>query len=208
MDDGLQKQRAVDLWRAVAQTDELVDFFTGMFEVMGITIEETGEELTLRVGEGKVHIEPGLPDRSDFLVPLKMENVTNMVSHAADGRLDAFETWRIASVLFTPLTRETLKNPVMSRGMLRRLARVENLIHVRLLGPEAEQVASHTLVFACSQWLVIEGLHGQARRTFDMTGEECVTYQKQVFKAMKANSIMGWIRFARWYGKWRSSASV
>ena len=46
MNDGLQKGRAVDLWRAVAQTDELVDFFTGMFEVMGIIIEETGEELT------------------------------------------------------------------------------------------------------------------------------------------------------------------
>ena len=208
MNDGLQKGRAVDLWRAVAQSDELVDFFIGMFEVMGITIEETGEELTVRVGEGKVHIETGLPEESDFLVPLKMENVTNMVSHAADGRLDAFEVWRIASVLFTPLTRETLKNPVMSRGILRRLARVEDLIHVRLLGPEAEQVASHTLAFAGGQWLVIEGLHGQARRTFSMTGEECVTYQKQVFKAMKANSIMGWIRFARWYGKWRPSASV
>jgi len=208
MDNGLQKGRVVDLWRAVAQTDELVDFFTGMFEVMGITIEETGEELTVRVGEGKVHIEPGLPDRCDFLVPLKMENVTNMVSHAADGRLDAFETWRIASVLFTPLTRETLKNPMMSRGILRRLARVEDLIHVRLLGPEAEQVASHTLVFAGGQWLVIEGLHGQARRKFSMTGEECVTYQKQVFKAMKTSSIMEWIRFARWYGKWRSSASA
>ena len=179
-----------------------------MFEVMGITIEETGEELTVRVSEGRVHIEPGLPERCDFLVPLKMENVTNMVSHAADGRLDAFEMWRIASVLFTPLTRETLKNPVMSKGMLRRLARVEDLIHVRLLGPEAEQVASHTLVFASGQWLVVEGLHGQARRTFSMTGEECVTYQKQVFKATKANSIMGWIRFARWYGKWRSSISV
>ncbi len=61
---------------------------------------------------------------------------------------------------------------------------------------------------AGGQWLVIEGLHGQAKRTFNMTGEECVAYQKQVFKAIKANSIMGWIRFARWYGKWRPSASV
>ena len=155
MEDGLQKGRAIDLWRAVAQTDEFVDFFTGMFDVIGITIEETGEELTIRVGKGKIHIESGLPGRWDFLVPLKMENVTNMVSHAADGRLDAFKTWRIASVLFTPLTRETLKNPVMSRGVLRRLARVEDLIHVRLLGPEAQQVASHTLVFANGQWLVV-----------------------------------------------------
>ena len=116
----MQTSRAVDLWRDVAQTDDLVDFFTGMFEVMGITIEETGEELTVRVSEGKVHIDPGLPDECDFLVPLKMANVTNMIGHSADGKLDAFETWRIASVLFTPLTRETLKNSVMSKGILRR----------------------------------------------------------------------------------------
>ena len=41
-----------------------------------------------------------------------------------------------------------------------------------------------------------------------MTGEECVTYQKQVFTAMKSNSILGWMRFARWYIKWRPSASA
>ncbi len=116
MEDGPQEGRAIDLWRAVAQTDELVDFFTGMFDVIGITIEETGEELTVRVGEARIHIEPGLPDKCDFLVPLEMENVTNMVSHAADGRLNEFETRRVASVLFTPMTRETLKNPVISRG--------------------------------------------------------------------------------------------
>ena len=60
MSGASQTNRAVDLWRAVAQSDELVEFFTGMFEVMGITIKETGEELTVRVGEGKVHIDLGL----------------------------------------------------------------------------------------------------------------------------------------------------
>ena len=111
-----QTNRAVHLWRAAAQSGELVEFFTGMFDAMDITIEETGEELTVRVGEGKVHIDPGLPDEYDFLVTLEMANVKNLVSHAADGWLDAFETWRIAAVLFTPLTRETLKNAVMSKA--------------------------------------------------------------------------------------------
>ena len=40
-----------------------------------------------------------------------------------------------------------------------------------------------------------------------MTGDQCVTYQKQVFDAMKAGSISGWTRFARWYVKWRPSVS-
>ena len=107
-----------------------MEFFTGMFNVMGITIEETGEELTVRVGEGKVHIDAGLPDEYDFLVTLEMANVKNLVRHAADGRLDAFETWRIAAVLFTPLTRETLKNAVKSKGILRKLAGIEDLAAV------------------------------------------------------------------------------
>ena len=207
MDSEPKTNGALALWRSIAQTDEIVDFFTDMFDVMGIVIEETGEELTLRVGENKIHIDPGLPAKCDFLVPLKTENVTNMVSHAEDGSLGEYEAWRIASVLFTPLTRETLKNAVMSKSILRRLARIEDLVHVQLLGPESQHVASHTLVFASGQWLVIDGIHGQAKRNFTMTGQECAVYQKQVFRAMRVNSILGWIRFGRWYVKWRASAS-
>ena len=63
----------------------MVEFFTGMFDVMGITIEETGEDLTVRVGEVKVHIDLGLPDKYDLLVTLEIANVKNLVSHAAYG---------------------------------------------------------------------------------------------------------------------------
>ena len=202
-----QTDRTIDLWRAIEQTEQIVSLFVGMFEVLGITIEDTGEELTVRIGEGKIHIDPGLPDRYDFLVPLKLEDVHNMVRFAADGRLDEREVWRIIAVLFTPLTRESLKNPVMSKAILRKLAGIEDLMHVQLLGPEAEYVANHTLIFVSGQWLVIEGVHGQARRKFTLTSEECMAYQKQVFTAIKANNILSWMRFARWYAKWRSSVS-
>ncbi len=112
MNNEPQTDRAVDLWRAIVQTERLVEFFTGLFDVIGITIEETGEELTARIEENQIHIDPGLPDNYDFLVPLKLENVHNMVSHAADGKLDEFEVWRIVAVLFTlPYPR----NPYQSR---------------------------------------------------------------------------------------------
>ena len=197
--------RTVDIWRNVAQTTPIVQFFTGMFDVIGVTSEETGEELTIRTTGDRIEIEEGMPDTYDFLVPLKVENVTNMVSHAAKGTLDSFATWRVASVLFTPLTRETLKNPIMSNGALRVLGRVEDL---KLVGPDDEHVAEHTLVFAGKQWLVVEGAHGQPRRVFRLTGEQCVEYQKQVFKAMKANTVRGWWRFGRWYNTWRAGVSV
>ncbi len=207
MDEAAKPEKAVDLWRGIVQTKEIVEIFRGLFEVIAITIEETGEELTVRMGEDRISIDPGLPEIYDFLVPIKLENVHNMVSHAADGRLDAFEIWRIIGVLFTPLTRETMRNPVLSKTILRKLVGIEDLIHVQLLGPEAEQVANHTLAFAGGQWLVIEGLHGRAGRTFAMTGEDCIAYQKQVFRAIKADTFMGWLSFARWYVKWRPGVS-
>ena len=142
MNNESQTDRAVDLWRAIVQTKRIVDLFVGLFDVIGITIEETGEELTARIGADQIHIDPGLPDNYDFLVPLKLENVHDMISFTADGKLDEFEVWRIIAVLFTPLTRETLGNPVMSRNLLRKLAGIEDLIHVQLLGPEAEHVAN------------------------------------------------------------------
>ena len=207
MNNEPQTDRAVDLWRAIVQTEQLVEFFTGLFDVIGITIEETGEELTARIEEDRIHIDPGLPENYDFLVPLKLENVHNMVSHAADGTLDEFEVWQIVAVLFTPLTRATLTNPVMSRNLLRKLAGIEDLVHVQLIGPEAENVANHTLIFVSNQWLVFEGLHGKPQRKYIMTGDDCITYQKQVFKAMKADNFLTWVKFGRWYTKWRDSVS-
>ena len=43
-----------------------------------------------------------------------------MVSHAEGGSLGEFTVSRLVSVLFTPLTRETLNSPMMSKGILRR----------------------------------------------------------------------------------------
>ena len=202
-----QTDRTVDLWRAVEQTDQIVSVLVGMFEEIGITIEETGEKLTARVKEGTIQIDPGLPEKYDLLAPLKLENVHEMVLFTADGRLDESEIWRIIAVLFTPLTRETLRTPVMSKAILRKLAGIVDLIHVQLLGPEAEHVANYTLAFVSRQWLVIRGSHGQARRKFTLTSEEYMTYQKRVFNTIKANNFLGWMRFARWYAKWRPSVS-
>ena len=39
----------------------------------------------------------------------------------------------------------------MSKGILRKLAGIEDLIHVRLLGPADEDMPNHTLVYAGGQ---------------------------------------------------------
>ena len=199
---------ALQIWQAIPQTPEMVAFFQGVFDVIGVTIEETGEELTARVFEDRVEFSAGLPESPDFLLPIRWENVENMVQHSADGAYDPHEAWRIVSVLFTPLTRETLKNPVMSNNIIRTLSGVEPLIHVHLVAPDGESVSTHSLIHVSGQWLVVPGLHGTPGRTYRMTAEQSLDYQRRVFTAVKANNFTEWQAFARWYRAWRADVSV
>ena len=207
MSEDSQSATAVEMLQQAEQSPEIAQFFTGLFEVLAIRIDETGEEFAVRVGRDRIYVEPGMPKDFDFLVPLSLQNVSSMVSYAEDGSLNRFEVWRIVSTLFTPLTRETLKNPMMSNGIMRLIARIESVIHVELVGPEVAHVTRHTLVFAGGQWLVLEGLHGKPMRHFKMTAEESAEYQRQVFKAVKAANMAAWLRFLRWYLQWRRQTS-
>ena len=199
---------ALQAWRAIPQTQEIVDYFSGIFDVIGVTIEETGEELTIALEENQIRIDAGLPENPDFVVPLKWENVENMVSHAEDGKIDSHESWRIVSVLFTSLTQATLYNPIMASDIGRRISRVEDLAHVYLIAPDGHEATCHTLAYLKKQWLVIPGLYGKPKRTFRMTAEDSIEYQRRVFSAIKNNSFREWWRFSRWYKKWRKTVSV
>ena len=79
---------ALDVWRMIPQTPEVVAFFTGIFDVIGVRISETGEELTVAIESDEIRIDPGLPEDPDFVVPIGWQNVENMVAHAEDGEID------------------------------------------------------------------------------------------------------------------------
>ena len=104
-----------------------------------------------------------------------------MVEHAKDGIIDPEESWRILDVLFTPLTKVTLQNPVLSVNWLRKLAGVEDLTHVNLINPKGQEASKHTLIYVKGQWLVLKGLHGKPRRTYRMSPEQSLEYQKKIF---------------------------
>ena len=72
------------------------------------------EKFTIHhVGTEFIFEEGIIEDAVDFIVPLKLENIQNMMKHAEDGKIDASESWRILDVLFTPLTKVTLENPIL-----------------------------------------------------------------------------------------------
>jgi len=204
-----QEVSSLQKWEKILQTPELLNYFNGVFENLGIKIKETGESFTIHHQGDSFYFEKGIiEEKVDFIVPLELQNIENMVRHAKDGQISADESWRILNVLFTPMTRVTLEAPVLAVNWRRKLAGVEDLTHVYLLNPSGEEASIHTLVYVKGQWLVLKGLHGDARRVYRMTPEQSLEYQRNIFSAMKKNSLWNWWKFSRWYKKWRKTCSV
>jgi len=204
-----QEVSSLGKWEKILQTPELLNYFNGVFENLGIKIKETGESFTIQHQGDRFYFENGIIEENvDFIVPLELQNIENMVKHAKDGQISADESWRILNVLFTPMTRVTLQTPVLAVNWRRKLAGVEDLTHVYLLNPSGEEASIHTLVYVKGQWLVLKGLHGDARRIYRMTPDQSLEYQRKVFSAMKKNSLWNWWKFSIWYKKWRKTCSV
>ena len=129
-----QSATSMEAWQGILQTPELLDYFNDVFQYLGVEVEETGEKFTIEHAGDRFILSEGFkPGKVDFIVPLKLENIENMIKHSKDGKIDPSESWRILDVLFTPLTRVTLEIPVLSVNWRRKLAGVEDLIHVYLI---------------------------------------------------------------------------
>ncbi len=202
------KPTSMQLWQSIAQTPQIVEYFRGIFNKAAFTVAETGETFTATHHGDRVTFAEGIDPGADFTVPLQLENVQRLAAQTTDGRIPPAESWRIAQVLFTPLTQTTLRNPLMSNNWLRWMAGVESVIHVHLISPEGGEAATHTLKYENAEWTVLAGLHGNARRVYRLTPEQSLDYQRQVFKAIQQNSMGGWWSFARWYRAWRQAVSV
>ena len=210
-DDGEDRLTAssIETWRNILQTPELTDYFLGVFNHLGIEVEETGERFTIHHQGRRFAFEEGINEGSvDFIVPVKIRNINNMVAHAEDGVVSPDESWRILDVLFTPLTRVTLQTPVLSINWRRKLAGVEDLTHVYLINPSGGEASKHTLIYVKGQWLVLRGIHGKPRRTYRMSPEQALEYQRKIFSAMQKNTLWAWWKFSRFYRKWRKVNSV
>lgn len=201
-------QSALSTWGAIVQTPELVDYFRGVFNRVAITVAETGEQLTVHHEGDQIDFAPGGVGPVDFRVTVTQQQVDALARHTADGRIDPAESWRIVRVLFTPMTEETLRVPVLSNPLIRFLAGVESRIHVHLLNPEGGDAATHTLIFEDGLWRVVTGLEDQAGRVYRLTPDQALAYQRHVFQAIQRGSSLGWWQFALWYRRWRRAVST
>jgi hypothetical protein len=197
-------------WRAVTQDPRVVDFFKGTFERAGVRVTDSGEAFTAIHRGHRVDLEPSVDDTTtDFVVEIDSSQAERFAQAAATGELDRIAQYRVVRALFTPATRATLRTPMLANGVLRRIARIEELIHVTLRSPvpAEEPDATHTLIHVRGQWLVIPGLHGRPGRSFELTTADAVTYQRHVFRGLKRSSWLGWLQFGIWYLRWRPTVS-
>lgn len=201
-----QSPSVKEAWVPLLKMEGLAEYFSGLYERLGIEIEETGEKITVVHKGSYFELEDGV-ENVDYLVELKLENIKNMSSHGEDGKIDAYESYRIMSVLFTPLTKASLENPMMNKPFQQKLAGIENHVHVYLESPTNDEYVAHTLIFLNKQWMVIKGIHGAAKRIFRMSPDQAVTYQKEVFKAQKAGTRKAWRKFKKFYLDWRKDVS-
>jgi len=200
-------------WQSLTQDPQVVGFFVGLFERVGVRVTDTKEEFTCIHRGDRVDFEPTLDDRKvDYTVEIQSSQVDRLAEHARRGELSAAEQYRIIRALFSPVTAATLKTPILSNGILRRLFGVDELIHVYLKSPVPDEPGcedvNHTLIYVKGQWLVIPGSHGTPRRTFSLTMQDSLTYHRQIFAAIKANKWLTWLGVLRWYVRWRRTVST
>ena len=204
-----QSTSSLESWENILQTPELVEYFKGIFNSLGVIVEETNEKFTINHTGNSFEFEMGInEEKVDFIVPAKLQNIQNMIAHSHDGKISLEESWRIMDVLFTPLTRVTLQTPVLSINWRRKLAGVEDLTHVYLINPTGGEASKHTLIYVKGQWLVLKGTHGKPRRTYRMNPEQAIEYQREIFAAMQKDTFWAWWKFASYYKKWRKACSV
>ncbi|CAN5588854.1 hypothetical protein BH10CHL1_BH10CHL1_25360 [soil metagenome] len=201
-------QSAMERWQAILQTPTIVAYFRGVFNQVGIQVLETDEQFTVTHTGERITFTPGIQATVDFVVPVTVAHIQNLVNAASDGEIDATEAWRIVQVLFTPMTKATLQTPVLTDPLIQKLAGVEDVMHIYLLNPSGGAAATHTLTFEKGQWQVTPGLQGTPRRIYQLTPEQALIYQRRVFQAAQQNALWTWCQFALWYRQWRQAVST
>ncbi len=85
---------------------------------------------------------------------------------------------------------------------------MESLIHVYIVSPvRGDPEVGHTLVFENKEWQVSPGLHGTPGRIFRLTIDDALEFHSEAYRALKTNRKIDWLKFGRWYLRWRQVVS-
>jgi hypothetical protein len=192
----------------------VVETVRGMFSQLGVRVIDTGEAFTCVHRGDSVEFVSGVNERTvDFTVQVHQFQLVRLAEYIRKGTIDEVEQFRIACALFASAagSRHIMNNPLMSNGVLRRIIRGKNLMHVTLVSPDPAQEpdASYTIIFINGEQLVLPGLHGTPLRILRVPFADAIALQKNLFAGMKAGTAPSkWIKIAKWYVDWRKRVEV
>jgi len=204
---------ALDMLGAQPVSASIAESVRGLFERLGMRIDETGEELTCIHHGDRLEFVPGIdPDDVDFVVPLHLFQVERLCGFLEDGLLDAMELFRITEILFEHGAgpRHLNANPLVGNPVLRKAIKGKDLLHITLVSPDPSQGpdAEWTMAFVHGQWLVVPGFHGVPQRVLRAEVPDAMEVQRLLYKGMKAGDLATWVKIARDYVRWRRGVEV
>ena len=212
--------QSIEKFKSIRQYPAVVDLFALLFEKAGIRVVDTGEEFSCYHRGTHIDIEERLDEFNvDYVLGLTTTQVDALVELVSVGDIDEARRYSILKTLFAPaieasvnpfpcLKGVTTSTPLISNTLLRRLLHMENLIHVYIVSPlPGEPEVGNTLVFENKEWQVSPGLHGDPGRIFRLTIDDALAFHSQAHRALKANTKIGWLKFGRWYLRWRRVVS-
>lgn len=186
----------------------------GMFSQLGVRVIDTGDAFTCVHRGDSVEFVSGVNERTvDFTVQVYQFQLERLAEYVRKGAIDEVEQFRIACALFATAagSRHIMRNPLMSNGLLRRMIRGKNLMHVTLVSPDKAQEpdVAYTIIFINGEQVVVPGLHGTPLRILRVPFADAIALQKNLFAGMKAGTAPSkWLKIARWYVDWRKRVEV
>ena len=148
------------------------------------------------------------PEEPNFVVPLRAENIDNLIGFFADDVIDPHEEYRIVKFMLVPCLKGALAMPILRNRAFMKIVRVDTHWQEALLDPEGKEDEQLTVVYVNDQWLVIPGYQGRPQRRLVMTPAQVLEFQRRVLHADEAGSLAAWLELGAWYVKWRETVEV
>jgi len=186
-------------WSVIEESPQMVTFFWGTFDALNFTVNEAGSD--------KVRLMGGRSGHADLDVTITQAEVDAVAQLAADGTLDKRDAFEVMQILYGPIARAFLTGSFLNNEIIRKMAGVEDLIHITFVTPGQLDGASVTLKAEGGQWYVIDGLVGKPKRVFRLNEAETLSYMRRVHTTRRSSNPKVWFEFVNWYKDWRDRVS-
>jgi hypothetical protein len=107
--------------------------------------------------------------------------------------------------LFSPFVRASLEHPLMNRSFQMKINGIEDHVQLYLRGARKAAAANHALIFHDKKRMLIEGIHGTAKRMSELTVSDTMKHQREAIMALKEDKRSSWKKFKKFYVEWGKS---